>query len=61
VRTASILTLMVDEVSISETSIYSNETTRRYTPEGSYLHIRRRKKLKSHIDWYCSTTLSMKQ
>jgi hypothetical protein len=27
---------------------YSNETTRRYIPEGSYLHTMRRENLKSH-------------
>jgi hypothetical protein len=32
-----------------ETSVYSNETTRRYISEGSNLHNRRRENLKSHI------------
>jgi hypothetical protein len=29
-------------------SVYSNETTRRYIPEGCHLHTRRRENLKSH-------------
>jgi hypothetical protein len=38
---------MMEEVRTSETSVYSNETTRCYTPEGSRLHIRRRNNLQS--------------
>jgi hypothetical protein len=30
--------LMMDAVRAPETSVYSNETTRRYIPEGSNLH-----------------------
>jgi hypothetical protein len=30
---------MMEAVRTSETSVYSNETTRRYIPEGSNLHI----------------------
>jgi hypothetical protein len=37
-----------DEVRTSETSVCYNETTRRYIGEGSNLHTRRRKNLKSH-------------
>jgi hypothetical protein len=37
--------LMMEEVRTSETSVYSNETTRRYIPEGCNLHTRRREKL----------------
>jgi hypothetical protein len=39
---------MVEAVSTSETSVYSNETTRRYIPEGSNLHTLRRENLKFH-------------
>jgi hypothetical protein len=41
--------LMMETVRTCETSVYSNETTRRYIPEGSYLHTRRRENLKSHM------------
>jgi len=37
------------EVRTSETSVYCNETTRRYISEGSNLHTRRRENLESHI------------
>jgi hypothetical protein len=40
--------LMMEAVSTSETSVNFNVTTRRYIPEGSKLHTRRRKNLKSH-------------
>jgi hypothetical protein len=39
---------MMEAVRTSETSVYSNETTRRYIPEGSNLHTRRHENLKSH-------------
>jgi hypothetical protein len=55
VRAASIA-LMMEAVRTSETSVYS-ETTRRYIPEGSNLHTRRRENLKSRmikINLYCS-------
>jgi hypothetical protein len=39
---------MLEAVRISETSIHFNVTTRRYVPEDSKLHIRRRDNLKSH-------------
>jgi hypothetical protein len=38
---------MMKAVRTSETSVYS-ETTRRYIPEGSHVHARRRENLKSH-------------
>jgi hypothetical protein len=38
VRTSSIIMAMMEAVRTSETSAYSNETTRRYIPEGSHLH-----------------------
>jgi hypothetical protein len=47
VRTAIIRAMMA--VRTSETSVYSNETTRRYIPEGSKLHTRYRENLKYHI------------
>jgi hypothetical protein len=56
VRTASIIremndefiNLMLEAVSTSETSVNVNVTTRRYIPEDSKLHTRRREDLKSH-------------
>jgi hypothetical protein len=42
----------MEAVRTSETSVYSNETTRRYIPEDSNLHTRHRKDLKSHIFVY---------
>jgi hypothetical protein len=41
--------MMMETACASETSFYSNETTRTYIPEDSKLHIRRRENLKSHI------------
>jgi hypothetical protein len=40
---------MMEAVRISETSVYSDENTRRYIPEDCKLHTRRRENLKSHI------------
>jgi hypothetical protein len=40
---------MMEAVRISETSVCSDENTRRYIPEDCKLHIRRRENLKSHI------------
>jgi hypothetical protein len=40
--------LMVEAVSISETSVNFYHTTRRNIPEDSHLHIRRIENLKSH-------------
>jgi hypothetical protein len=40
--------LMMEAVRTSETSVCSNETTRRYMPEETELHSRRRENLKSH-------------
>jgi hypothetical protein len=40
---------MMEAVHTYETSVYSYETTRRYIPEYSKLHTRRRENLKSHI------------
>jgi hypothetical protein len=47
-HTASIIRAMVATVRISETSVHYNVTTRRYIPEDSKLHTRRRENLKSH-------------
>jgi hypothetical protein len=38
----------MEAVRISETSAYSNQTTRRYIPEGCHFHARRRENPKSH-------------
>jgi hypothetical protein len=38
----------MEKVPASETSVYFNETTRRYIPDGCHLHTRRRENLKSH-------------
>jgi hypothetical protein len=38
-----------------QTSVYSNQTTRRYVPDGSNLHIRHRENLTSHIIKYLSS------
>jgi hypothetical protein len=47
VRTAPITTLMIVAVRTSDTSVYSNKTTRHYIPECSHLHTRRRENMKS--------------
>jgi hypothetical protein len=49
--------LMMEAVRTSETSV-SSETTRRYIPEDSDLHTRRRENLKSHIVWGGGATVS---
>jgi hypothetical protein len=36
---------MMDAIRTSETSVYSNETTRRYIPQSFHLHARRRENL----------------
>jgi hypothetical protein len=48
VVTASIVALVVEAVSISETSVSSYQATRRNIPEASHLYARRRENLKSH-------------
>jgi hypothetical protein len=48
VLTSSFITLMMEAVLISETSVNFKVTTRRYIPEDSELHTRRRENLKSH-------------
>jgi hypothetical protein len=47
ISTATIALMMV-AASTSETSVNFYHTTRRYNPEGSHLHTRRRENLKSH-------------
>jgi hypothetical protein len=42
------VTLMMDAVRTSETSVFCNDTALRSTPEGSHLDNRRRENLKSH-------------
>jgi hypothetical protein len=50
VRTAPIIiAMMMEAVRTSETSDDFNVTTRRYIPEDSKLHTRRRENLKSHL------------
>jgi hypothetical protein len=46
------MVLMMEAVRTSETSVYFNETTRRFISEGCHLHIRRRENLKSHVTVY---------
>jgi hypothetical protein len=40
---------MMEAVRASETSVYSNETTRRCIPEGFHLQTRRRENLKPYL------------
>jgi hypothetical protein len=47
------MVLMMEAECISETSIYFNETTRRYVPEGYILHTRRRENLKFRYFCFC--------
>jgi hypothetical protein len=42
-----IIALTREAVRTSETSVYSNETTQRYNPEGPNIHTRRRESLQS--------------
>jgi hypothetical protein len=42
------ITLMMEAVHTSETSVYFNETIWRYIPEGCHLHTRHRGNLKAH-------------
>jgi hypothetical protein len=48
------VTLMMERVSTSETSIHFYETKRHYSPEGYHLHTHRREHLKSHSALYLS-------
>jgi hypothetical protein len=40
--------MMMEAAHTSHTSVYFNDTTWRYVPEGSDLHTRRRENMKSH-------------
>jgi hypothetical protein len=51
-----LLSLMMEAVRTSKTSVYSNEATWRYTPEDSELHTFLREKMKSHIIKSCSSS-----
>jgi hypothetical protein len=48
-RAASTIALMTGAERISETSVYFNETTEPYIPEGCHLHTRSPAKLNSHL------------
>jgi hypothetical protein len=43
------IALMMEAASTSKTSVNFHETTRRYNPEDSHLHSRRRENLKSYM------------
>jgi hypothetical protein len=50
---------MMEAASTSETSVNIYQTTPRYNPEDSHLHIRRRENLKSYLDnWLFNVALS---
>jgi hypothetical protein len=49
--------LMMEAVRTFGTSVNFDLTTRRYIPEGSKLHIRRRENTKSHKEFYISIRL----
>jgi hypothetical protein len=52
----------MEAVHTSETSLHSNETTRRYIPEDSKRHNRHRENLKSHIfleNWHSLATVNL--
>jgi hypothetical protein len=53
-----IIALIMEAVRTSETSVNFNVNTRRYIPEDSKLHVRRRENLKSHtVNLYGEATL----
>jgi hypothetical protein len=47
-RFSLLIALMTEAESTSETSVNFYQTTRRYNPEDSHLHTRRRENLKSY-------------
>jgi hypothetical protein len=55
------IALMMEAVRTSETSVNINLTTRRYIPEESKLHTRRRENLKSHMVDICFEKTGYKQ
>jgi hypothetical protein len=44
------IALMMEAASTSETSVNLCQTTRRYNPEDSHIHTRRRENLKAHLN-----------
>jgi hypothetical protein len=48
VHTATISRVVMEEVHVSETLVYSNETIQHCIPDGSHLHTCCHKNLKSH-------------
>jgi hypothetical protein len=46
---ASVIRAMMVAASTSETSVNAYQTTRRYNPEDSHLHTRRRENLRSYL------------
>jgi hypothetical protein len=55
---------MMKAVRTSETSVHFNVTTRRYIPEDSKLHTRRRENLKSHNIYFimiCTAFISQQE
>jgi hypothetical protein len=52
---ASIIALMMEAARTSETLVKFYQTTRRYNPERSHLHSRRRENLKSYLRVYHSS------
>jgi mannose/fructose-specific phosphotransferase system component IIA len=48
------ITLIMDAVSTSKTSVNFYQTTRRNIAEDSHLHTCRRENLKSHLEFDCS-------
>jgi hypothetical protein len=61
-RTASIITVTMEAVTTSETSVHFKVTTWRYIPDDSKLHTRRRENLKSNITCIArSVSFHMKQ
>jgi hypothetical protein len=53
--TSFIRAMMMEAVCTSETSVYFNETTRCYVPEGCHFHTRHRENVKLHNIWVVST------
>jgi hypothetical protein len=51
--------MMTEAASTSETSINFYQTTRRYNPEDSHLHTRRRENLKSYKLYFYLTLLAL--
>jgi hypothetical protein len=49
IRAIVLIATTMATVSISETSVYFYENTRRNIPESCHFHARRRKNLKSHL------------